>query len=85
MPKDRGLSDEREYVIQIYRAPMEIGFPVQGEARFSEEIAFLDKLAGWPSSGSGRFVPDSADGYYVLTDEQFDRYLSFRKERSAKS
>lgn len=83
MGTDHGVPDDREYVIQIYHSPVEIGFPVTGKDRFSKEIAFLDELAGWPSSGSGRFVPDSVDGYYVLDDEQFDQYLSFRKSRAA--
>jgi len=83
MRTDHGVPDDHEYIIQIYHGPVEIGFPVPGKDRFLKEIAFLDKLAGWPSSGFGRFVPDSVDGYYVLNDEQFDQYLSFRKTLSA--
>jgi hypothetical protein len=85
MRTDHDAPDDREYVIQIYHSPVEIGFPVPGKDRFLKEIAFLDELAGWPSSGSGRFVPDSVDGYYVLDDEQFGQYLSFRKNLSTEA
>ena len=83
MQNDHGATDDREYLIQIYHRPAEIGFPIPGRERFLKEIAFLDALTGWLSSSPGRFVPASVDGYYVLDDEQFDQYLAFRKKLSA--
>ena len=80
MRTDHYALEDREYAIQIYHMPAEIIFPVPGKDRFLKEIAFLDELSGWPSSGSGRFVPDSVDGYYVLDDEQYIKYLDFRKQ-----
>ena len=85
MRTDHDAQDDREYIIQIYHSPVEIGFPVLGKDCFLKEIAFLDKLAGRPSSGYGKFVPDTVDGYYVLDDEQYGQYLSFRKNLSTEA
>ena len=82
MQNDHESPNDGEYIIKIYHAPAEIGFPIRGRDQFLKEIAFLDELAGWPSAGLGRFIPDSVDGYYVLDDKQYELYLSFRKTLS---
>jgi hypothetical protein len=71
------MIDNEKFVFTIYNYGPETTMPVHGKKRFLLERAFLNDLVGAPNKT--RPVPDSERDFYVLSDEQFDAYLTFRQ------
>jgi hypothetical protein len=74
------MSDNEEFVFTIYNYGPETRMPVHGKKRFLLERSFLDDLVGeFAPRNKTRPVPDPETDFYVLNDEQFDAYLTFRQ------
>jgi hypothetical protein len=72
---------EREYIITIYTGPV-IRLPVRGEQRLLKERQFLAEMVGYEFAAHSASLPESDPGhdFYELTDEQYMKYLDFRKQ-----
>ena len=72
---------DREYIITIYKGPV-IRLPVRGEQRLFKERQFLAEMVGHEFAAHSWSLPESDPGhdFYELTDEQYIRYLDFRKQ-----
>ena len=65
------------YKLTIYHEGAHWDVRLRGKKRFLQERAFLDQLMGYPHVP--RPAPDPTSDFYMLSDEQLDAYIDFRK------
>jgi hypothetical protein len=72
---------DREYIITIYKGPV-IRLPVRGKQRLLNERQFLAEMVGHEFAAHSASLPESDPGhdFYELTEEQYIKYLDFRKQ-----
>lgn len=77
------MSDDEEFILEIYHEGAVITIPVYGERRFLLERGFLDDIIdqefGPPYRDRNRPIGDPSRDFYQVNDEQFAAYLAFSK------
>jgi hypothetical protein len=76
------MSENDELILTIYHEGVVIGMPVRGEKRFLLERSFLDDIQTLEGGrrDKARPIGDPSRDAYVVNDEQFDAYLTFRQQ-----
>jgi hypothetical protein len=77
------MSDEEEFILEIYHNGVVSRAPVRGKKRFLLERSFLDDIHDQIFGGTRdktRPIGDPSRDFFEVNDEQFDAYLAFRQQ-----
>jgi hypothetical protein len=76
------MSDDEEFILEIYHRGVVGRAPVRGRKRFLLERSFLDDMHDQIFGGSRdktRPIGNPSRDFFEVNDEQFDAYLTFRQ------
>ena len=76
------MSDDEEFILEIYHRGVVGRAPVRGRKRFLLERSFLDDIHDQIFGGSRdktRPIGNPSRDFFEVNDEQFDAYLTFRQ------
>ena len=75
------MSDDEEFILEIYHKGVVGRAPVRGRKRFLLERSFLDDIMTLEGGRRDKTRPigDPSRDFFEVNDEQFDAYLTFRQ------
>ena len=75
------MDEQTKFIIQVYRNGAVTKVAIRGRRRYLKEKAFLAELTGDTTyEALKRPVPDPPGDFYMLEDDQINKYSAFRKQ-----